>query len=537
MIGRIKAYVGSKTKLATNTLEVEFKLDDKGLKFVAGQYIKVRLPNFVDSNESSMREFSVVSSPANQASLSVAFRMGESKFKQTLSKYEIGTEVELEGPLGSFTLPHNQDTPIVFICGGIGVTPFLSMIRFATSTKSDQKIYLIYANKSENDAPYLNELELLSKQNSKFSYKLLYGVIKLEDINVATNSHSQAMYYVSGLPKMVLDVREMTIKCGIPEHMIRVEEFTGYNNADVELEIVSKISPHMPTEPEDIKITKDIILSALDKFAVVSITDTEGNMTYVNDEFVKVSKYTQKELIGQNHRILKSGLHPQEFYDEMWNKYLVQGKIWVGDICNQAKDGSIYWVHATIVPVFNEFKNITGFIGIRFVITKRKQAEENLLLISDILKQTKQPWFMMNLHGKFVDANQAALNLYGYTLAEFKTLTFSDVTLVSEISNIKKAIKSATDNQQSFEGESIAVKKDNSQVDISYTISTYSKTGTQTLFYGFITDISEIKKRDKELENINLMMIGRENKMIELKSQIAKLISQMDNKGSNDGLF
>jgi len=118
---------------------------------------------------------------------------------------------------------------------------------------------------------------------------------------------------------------------------------------------------------------------ALDEHAIVSITDVYGNITYANDKFCLISGYEQDELLGQNHRLLKSDEHSSDLFSKLWND-VVDGKIWFGELKNRRKDGGYFWVSATMVPFPDEHGNPTQYVAICTDITEKKESE--LALIS-----------------------------------------------------------------------------------------------------------------------------------------------------------
>ena len=123
--------------------------------------------------------------------------------------------------------------------------------------------------------------------------------------------------------------------------------------------------------------------------SIVAVTDTKGIIIYANKKFCELSKYTEDELLGQNHRILKSDEHSDEFFTKMWDA-ISSGKVWEGEIKNRAKDGSFYWLKSTIIPVNDSNGNIQNFVAIRTDITKEKEIQTKLLEMEEqLVKQNE----------------------------------------------------------------------------------------------------------------------------------------------------
>lgn len=131
------------------------------------------------------------------------------------------------------------------------------------------------------------------------------------------------------------------------------------------------------TDHIEAKITSAIYFEAVNSLNIVSVTDCNGGIIYVNDKFCVVSGYQAKELIGQNHRVLNAGVHASDFFADMWAT-IIRGNIWHREICNRRKDGGLYWVDATIMPIRDNNEQVNQFLSFQIDITDRKFAEIKL---------------------------------------------------------------------------------------------------------------------------------------------------------------
>lgn len=215
--------------IAEKTGEISFDLSGKEFEFLPGQYIRVSVPTLLHSDpRGPSRLFSLTSSPTDVKRITVAFRNSGSGFKKTLMELPPGSPVSIEGPFGYLTLPKDNTRPLVFIAGGIGITPFMSIIRFVTKQKTLHNITLLYANRTIENAAYAEELAVIAKQNPLFSLHNQLGRIDAECIQKTVQDLSGAAWYIVGLPVMVTDMRSLLLQLGVKEDAIYFEDFTGY---------------------------------------------------------------------------------------------------------------------------------------------------------------------------------------------------------------------------------------------------------------------------------------------------------------------
>jgi ferredoxin-NADP reductase len=230
-----------RTEVADETMSFHFE-KPRGFLFKPGQYIDLTLlgPQAGSSNGLA-HTFSIASSPFAEE-LVVTTRMRDTEFKRSLSALPIGTEVRVEGPMGSFTLHNNTARPAVLLAGGIGIAPFLSILSYAAAERLRHPIFLFYANRYFEDAAFMDTLWKLGETNPRFRFVPTFtrlpnnfrgwkgetGHFSAEMLSTHVGRLRGPIYYLAGPPTMVAGACRTLCQAGVNQDDIRTEEFAGY---------------------------------------------------------------------------------------------------------------------------------------------------------------------------------------------------------------------------------------------------------------------------------------------------------------------
>lgn len=226
-----------KEKVSSDAYKFHFK-KPKSFTFTAGQYLKMKLPIKNPDSRGNSRYFTISASPTEK-DLFIITKIGRSSFKQTLNTLKPGDKARIRGPWGDFVLSEKEKRPfqnaqgkhIIFLAGGIGLTPFRSILKYISDTKHKVSIFMINSYSDEKAAKLSSVLEEFKKVPG-FTLQIIHARISTDLLQKELDLHSSNVYYISGPEKMVSTLASQIKKLGVKDENIKLDDFPGYKVSD-----------------------------------------------------------------------------------------------------------------------------------------------------------------------------------------------------------------------------------------------------------------------------------------------------------------
>ena len=320
--------------------------------------------------------------------------------------------------------------------------------------------------------------------------------IRYASLNGYTDGINGYISWIIGFGGVLVNLLLFIIIRTISSLRFRAEAIAAARTASLQTEIKNAELAHQETREANLELAFQ--KESMDEHAIVSIADIKGNITYVNDKFCAISGYTREELIGKNHRLLKSGEHSAQLYRDLW-KTIANGKPWSGELKNLKKDGGHYWVWSTIVPFMSEDGKPIKYVSIRTDITGHKAAEREIRKFKTTLDLMNDSVRMFDPETlKFTYGNQIARSFGGYSEEEFLTLTVADVNENFDEAQFREITQDLVSGKKKTITRSILQKdKNGDPLHLEVSLQYIQPTGEPPRFISITKDTTERFKVEK----------------------------------------
>jgi PAS domain S-box-containing protein len=518
---KFEAKVLKTENLAQGVKKITFKISEE-FNFLPAQYVWVEILEMkVDDPHGARRAFSIVNLKNEENTIEIVARISESGYKQSLFALKKDDEVNIHGPFGhSFTLSEkHKPENIIMIAGGVGIAAFMPTLLSVQKNLFSSKCELLYINKNKIVTPFLKDLAQLKKARDFFNYKVKFEYFVWEDISDMVSKISGTVeWWIAGPQGFVDSVYQILEEHGVSRDDMVFENYYPKKKGTLTKEIVDKT------------ITKDNLFAKAIQNSTnhTIITDAEGVVLFANKAAQNITGFSEQEILGNTPR-LWGGLMSGEFYKNFWKKK-IKGEVFQGEIVNRRKNGEMYYSIAHIAPIFGENRDVVGFIATEEDITERvkleRSIEESKAFLNSIVENLPSMVFVKSSKDlKFVLFNKASENLTGFKANEVLGKTDYDFFPKDQAKSFVQNDKSVLFKKELIDipEEFIQTKDKGEKILHTKKIPILNSNGEAVYILGISEDITEDKEHQREIEQMNAVMVNRELKMIELKKKIKEL--------------
>lgn len=499
----IQITLTKKQELCKNTYELTFQLpQDCKHPCLEGQYtwLSIQDENLNDPR-GNRRAFSLSSINTKNHTVSIIFRRSPSLYKQKLLDLPIGSRLAMTPPVGSnFVVQNMPEKHLVFIAGGVGIAPFLSLLRSEKKPAALSK-KLIFINTSKERAFLTEEIHTLCAEKG-ILYEELIG--SPSDITITKDKVKTALFYVSGADTFIQSAYARLAELDIQRDRMFFEQY--YPHLETKMNKYFKDSEQAPTS----QLTNPFKMLVDSTSSHLVVTDENGFILYANEAAQRITGFSMSEMRGNTPR-LWGGLMSHDFYLKMWDTIKSKKQPFVGEIKNRRKNGEEYYALGRITPIVED-DVVIGFVASEEEITQRvlleqeTQKQKRELLIAKqrdeaMLNSVGEGLIGYDIDGNVLLINEPALEMLGYNREELIGRNFID-TVVAEteqvaiIPDAERLILKALKSKKIVTDTFVYVRKDGSKFIVQVTVAPVVLNGKASGLIQVFRDVTRERRID-----------------------------------------